>query len=148
MYRVVIILMVLFCAGCGVLSNAAVRLHPALASEDADFRTWVDEQLHRTRVLLGPERVGVRLWEVPPMVAPEAIDAWAGVGFYADGAFASVYVFGHQRDHEAAFEKLRDVTPDGVIVWHTSNGAKLFYGYTTDHEDLLITMVSAFAGDE
>ena len=148
MYRTVIVLIMLFCAGCGVLSNAAVRINPALALEDEEYRIWIDEQLQRTRALLSSERVGVTLWEVPPKPAPEVIDAWAGVGFYADGVFASVYIFSHQREHEAAFEKLRALTPQGVTVWQTSNGPNLFYGYTSGDDALLTTMSSAFAGDE
>jgi hypothetical protein len=82
------------------------------------------------------------------MVRPEEVGALAGLGFYAPGTTASIYLMNHQWEHAQAVEQLRAVTPNGVHVEHTSNGGLLFFGYTKDDEQLLIRMASAFAGDE
>jgi hypothetical protein len=123
--------------------------------------TQIDAEafLNRARRRLRPERTRVSLQDAQPLVAPADIGAVDGFGLQAKDpdVVGAVYVFGSQREHAAAHEKLKAAVPQGddLRVEASSNGPLLFFGYAhtggpdgTDAKYRLLDLVSAFSGEE
>ena len=95
------------------------------------------------------------LSEIAPQPSSESLGALWGRGYEVNGQDIQcmVYLYNHQSEHAAVFERLAAQLPEGAHhPLPSSNGALLFYGYQLSADPkatyVLNDLASAFAGEE